>query len=238
MRRIPAVWLLLFAPLFAPLAAWAQTHAPAEKDSVPTESLPAVVTPTASSEKLPGSVSVPAPSSKPAGLDFNFFGAEPSADSAVKDANVDELSKKRRHRLEIHQTLGIATWVLLGASCVVGQLNYNDLYGGGSGRGSYQMPHRLLVYPTAALFTATGIYALLAPTPYPKPLRFDTALVHRLAAIGATAGMLAEVALGFITARQADTGNPSGLKQTAQAHQIVGWTTFGFMTLAGMAWIF
>jgi hypothetical protein len=237
MSRLSAVWLLLFAPLIAPLAARAQTPAPA-----PTDSLPAVVAPTASSEKLSESVPVPAPSSKPPGLDFNFFAAEPgstpSADSAVKDANVDELSKKRRHRLEIHQTLGIATWILMGASCVVGQLNYNDLYGGGSGRGSYQMPHRLLVYPTAALFTATGIYALLAPTPYQKPLRFDTALVHRLAAIGATAGMLAEVALGFITARQADAGNPSGLKQMAQAHQIVGWTTFGFMTAAGVSWMF
>ncbi len=233
---------MLFAPLFAPVAAWAQTPAPAENESAPTESVPAVVTPHASSEKLPQSIPLPAPGSKPPGLDFNFFAAEPGAtpgaDTTAKDASVDQLSKTRRHRLEIHQTLGIATWILMGASCVVGQLNYNDLYGGGSGRGSYQMPHRLLVYPTAALFATTGIYSLLAPSPYKKPLQLDTALVHRLAAIGATAGMLAEVALGFITARQADAGNPSGLKQMAQAHQIVGWTTFGFMTAAGLSWVF
>lgn len=203
---------------------------------------PPVAPPVAPSEKLPESGSPPAPSSKPAGLDFTFFGAEPgassSADSAATNANIDELSKKRRHRLEIHQTLGIATWVLMGASCVIGQLNYNDLYGGGSGRGGYQMPHRLLVYSTSALFAATGIYALLAPTPYKKPLRFDTALIHRIAAIGATAGMLTEVVLGFITARTADAGNPTGLKQKAQIHDVVGWTTFGFMTAAGASWVF
>ena len=100
------------------------------------------------------------------------------------------------------------------------------------------MPHRLLVYSTAGLFTATGIYALLAPQPYKKPLKFDTGLLHRIAAIGATAGMVAEVVLGFITARTADSGNPSGIKSMAKVHDAIGWTTFGFMTVAGTAWLF
>ena len=126
----------------------------------------------------------------------------------------------------------------MAASCIIGQLNYNDLYGGGSGGGSYMMSHRLLVYSSTGLFTATGIYALLAPQPYKKPLQFDTGLVHRIAAIGATAGMVAEVVLGFITARTADAGNPSGIKSMAKAHDAIGWTTFGFMTVAGAAWIF
>jgi hypothetical protein len=126
----------------------------------------------------------------------------------------------------------------MAASCIIGQLNYNDLYGGGSGRGSYMLPHQLLVYSTTGLFTATGIYALLAPQPYNKPLKFDTGLVHRIAAIGATAGMVAQVVLGFITARTADAGNPSGLHEMAKIHDVVGWTTFGFMTAAGAAWIF
>jgi hypothetical protein len=185
---------------------------------------------------------VPAPSDKPAGLEFNFFAAEPgatpNADSVAQGAAIDKLAQTRRHRLTVHQTLGLVTWALMGASCVVGQLNYHDLYGGGSGRGAYQLPHQLLVYPTAIMFAITGTYALLAPTPYKKPLKFDTALVHRIAAIGATAGMIAQVALGFITARQADAGNPTDLKQMAQVHAVVGWTTFGFMTAAGAAWVF
>jgi hypothetical protein len=179
---------------------------------------------------------------KSAGLDFQFFepqdAAAPGSDFAARSATVSDLSKKRRHRLETHQFLGLTTWAFMAASCVIGQLNYNDLYGGGSGRGSYQTPHQLLVYSTTALFTATGIYALLAPQPYKKPLKFDTGLIHRVAAIGATAGMVAQVVLGFITARKADAGNSSGLKQMATVHDVVGWTTFGFMTIAGTAWLF
>jgi len=191
---------------------------------------------------LPSAAPAPTASDKPAGLDFQFFepdsNATSGADSAAKSTEIAELSKKRRHRLETHQFLGLTTWAFMAASCIVGQLNYNDLYGGGSGRGSYLMPHRLLVYSTTGLFTATGIYALLAPQPYKKPLQFDTGLIHRIAAIGATAGMVAQVVLGFITARTADSGNPSGLKDMAKIHDVVGWTTFGFMTAAGSAWLF
>jgi hypothetical protein len=50
--------------------------------------------------------------------------------------------------------------------------------------------------------------------------------------------MVAEVVLGFITARTADSGNSTGIKQMATVHDVVGWTTFGFMTAAGAAWIF
>jgi hypothetical protein len=191
---------------------------------------------------IPNAAPAPAPADKPAGLDFQFFerddAASPAADSAAKSATIAEQSKKRRHRLETHQFLGLTTWAFMAASCIIGQLNYNDLYGGGSGRGSYQLPHKLLVYSTTGLFTATGIYALLAPQPYKKPLKFDTGLVHRIAALGATAGMLTEVVLGFLTARTADSGNSSGIKSMAKVHDAIGWTTFGFMTVAGAAWIF
>ncbi len=190
---------------------------------------------------MPSAAPAPAASDKPAGLDFQFFGPEGAAStthSAEEIANASELSKTRRHRLVVHQVLGLTTWAFMAATCVIGQLNYNDLYGGGSGRGAYMMPHRLLAYSTAGLFTATGIYALLAPQPYKKPLKLDTGLIHRIAAIGATAGMVAEVVLGFITARTADAGNSNGIAQMAKAHQVVGWTTFGFMTVAGTAWLF
>jgi hypothetical protein len=182
------------------------------------------------------------PSEKPAGLDFDLFGPEnaasAAANSADKIASTGVLVQKRRHRLETHQLLGLTTWAFMAASCIVGQLNYNDLYGGGSGRGNYMMPHRLLVYSTTGLFTATGIYALLAPQPYKRPLKFDTGLLHRVAAIGATAGIVAEVVLGFITARTADAGNPSGIANMAKVHDVIGWTTFGFMSVAGTAWLF
>ena len=238
--------IVLVSILFAPVGIRAQESAPAPEESPqpedpavnPSEAQPPSTLPSS----VPSAVPAPTPSDKPAGLDFHFFepedAASAGADSVAKSANISELSKKRRRRLETHQFLGLTTWAFMAASCIIGQLNYNDLYGGGSGRGSYMMPHRLLVYSTAGLFTATGIYALLAPQPYRKPLKFDTGLVHRIAAIGATAGMIAEVALGFITARTADSGNSSGIKSMAKVHDAIGWTTFGFMTAAGAAWIF
>jgi hypothetical protein len=240
--------IVLVSVLFAPVAIRAQESAPASEATPqvenpaarPADAQPSMALPSPIPRAAPAPA--PAPSDKPAGLDFQFFepdaAAAPGADSAAKSATIAELSKKRRHRLETHQFLGLTTWAFMAASCIIGQLNYNDLYGGGSGRGSYMMPHRLLVYSTTGLFTATGIYALLAPQPYKKPLKFDTGLVHRIAALGATAGMLTEVVLGFLTARTADSGNSSGIKSMAKVHDAIGWTTFGFMTVAGAAWIF
>ncbi len=140
--------------------------------------------------------------------------------------------------LIVHQTLGITTWAAMLATVVIGQLNYNELWGGGSGSPKWQTPHRALVITTSALFATTGAFSLLAPTPYKRPLRFDTGLVHRIAVIGATAGMVAEGFLGWITTHQADAGNPHNAKTLAQTHQIIGYTTFGFLTVAGAVWLF
>jgi hypothetical protein len=177
-------------------------------------------------------------------LDFDFFGAPsngatlPSSSQAKHDDEVAEQVVSRRHRLTVHQTLGLVTWGLMLAASVVGQLNYHDLYGGGSGRGTWLIPHKVLAYSSAIMFGTTAGYALLAPKPYPKPLKLDTGLLHRIAAIGASAGMVAQIVLGFITARTADAGNPDGLKRNAQIHQVLGWSTFGLMTVAGAAWVF
>ncbi len=233
--------LTLFLVIFSlPLLARAQSAtSPGAKDTTPA-------TAHAASEPALGALPTPTPSaaaaSKPAGLDFDFFppesGSAAGSKRAARDVRIDELARTRRHRLHVHQVLGMTTWALMGASCVIGQLNYNDLYGGGSGRGNYLMPHRLLVYSTSILFGVTAAYALLAPQPYKRPLRFDTGLIHRIAMIGATAGMLAQVVLGFITARTADAGNPTGLAEKAKIHAIVGWSTFGLMTVGGTVWVF
>lgn len=185
------------------------------------------------------------------GLDFDFFGAQPGAGGESKpglklsteEADLADQARTRRWMLKAHQTLGIATWLALVATVTVGQLNYNKLYGGGGGSGNsadnkWQTPHRALVISTSALFAATATFALLAPTPYKKPLRLDTGLIHRIAVIGATAGMLTEAVLGWITTHQADAGNPHNLRTMARTHQIVGYTTLGFLTIAGTVWLF
>lgn len=177
------------------------------------------------------------------GLDFDFFGEKSAAVGTdgglgADDARLAEQSHTRRWMLKTHQTLGIATWLALVATVTVGQLNYNQLYGGGGGSNQWQTPHRALVLSTSALFAATATFALLAPTPYKKPLRFDTGLVHRMAVIGATLGMLTEGILGWVTTHQADAGNPHNLRAMARTHQIVGYTTLGFLTIAGTVWVF
>ncbi len=180
-------------------------------------------------------------------LNFNFFGGSAAAaatgqgqTSPAERKLVNKLEaegRTRRWMLEVHQTLGIATWVAMAATVVVGQLNYNQLWGGGGGSTKWQTPHRVLVLTTTALFAATGGFALFAPTPYKRPLHFDTGMVHRLAVIGATLGMIAEGVLGWEATHEADAGNP-GSRSVARAHQIIGYTTFGFMTIAGTTWIY
>jgi hypothetical protein len=125
----------------------------------------------------------------------------------------------------------------MAATVTVGQLNYNQLYGGG-GSNKYQTPHEILVIASSAAFAATGAFALFAPSPYKKPLHFDTGLVHRIAVSGATLGMLTEIFLGWWTTHQANAGNPNNLRTMARTHQVVGWTTFGFLTAAAAVWVF
>jgi hypothetical protein len=182
-------------------------------------------------------------------LNFDFFGSPPGAAGASKnaagaadpDAASEDIEAKvhtRRWMLKTHQTLGMATWALMAGTVTVGQLNYNQLYGGGGGSRKWQSPHQILVLSTSLAFAATAAFAIFAPTPYPKPLKFDTGLVHRIAVIGATLGMLTEGVLGWTATHQANAGNSQHLATIARAHQIIGYTTFGFLTFAGTVWFF
>jgi hypothetical protein len=94
------------------------------------------------------------------------------------------------------------------------------------------------VISTSVAFAATAAFAIFAPTPYKKPLRFDTGLVHRIAVIGASLGMVSEGLLGWWTTHQANAGNPNNLRTMARVHQIVGYSTFGLLTIAGTVWLF
>jgi cytochrome b561 len=196
-----------------------------EKASVPQEGMPAGKQP----------------------LDFDFFGEKPIGTSPAQSAStnpevavsgIEQKAQTRRWMLKTHQTLGLATWALMAATVTIGQLNYNQLYGGSGGHTTWQTPHQILVLSTSLAFAATAAFAIFAPTPYKRPMQLDTGMVHRIAAIGATLGMVAEGVLGIWTAHQADAGNPNNLRTIARAHQIIGYSTFGFLTIAGAAWVF
>jgi hypothetical protein len=180
------------------------------------------------------------------GMDFDFFGGESGAGGrsgtdvshAPSAEEVEAKGRTRRWMLKTHQVLGITTWALMVGTVVVGQLNYNQLYGGGGGSTKWQTPHRYLVLSTSVAFASTGAFAIFAPSPYDRPLHFDTGLIHRIAVIGATLGMVAEGVLGWVTTHQADAGNPNNLRSMARLHQIVGYSTLGFLTVAGAVWVF
>lgn len=180
-------------------------------------------------------------------LDFDFFGEKPvgasRAGTAVGNlepaaADLEQRAQRRRWMLKTHQTLGIATWALMAATVTLGQLNYNQLYGGGGGSTKWQTPHQTLVLSTSLAFTATAAFAIFAPTPYKKPLHLDTGLIHRVAVVGATLGMVAEGVLGWWTSHQANAGNNNNLRTMARAHQIIGYSTFGLLSIAGTVWVF
>lgn len=235
----PASYLL--CALLAALPATAAFGRPATEPQ-PTKRAAAGGEQATSPEGEPASGAAPSDT-----FDFDFFAPPPGTDSGQGATAGDRLAldqpdlasqvKTRRLLLTAHQTLGITTWALMAATTVIGQLHYRELYGGGGGTLKYKTTHRWLALSTGVAFAATGTLAVLAPTPYDRPLRFDTGLIHRIAAAGATAGMVTQIVLGWVTARRAEAGNPNS-PSYARAHQVVGYTTLGFLTVAGLVWVF
>jgi hypothetical protein len=172
----------------------------------------------------------------PRGDDFELLPPEkpPDAAAVARQAELTHELARRRQMLRLHQLGGFATLATMTATVVIGQLNYNDKYGGGGDTGRYRLTHQVLAYTTAGVFTGTGVLALFAPSPFEKPLRFDTATLHKTAMLVATTGMVAQVVLGILTARH--EGSVSQ-RDFALAHQIVGYTTLA-ATAAGFGVLF
>ena len=169
----------------------------------------------------------------PPANDFELLPAEKAPDPAAV-ARGKELSNelsRRRSLLQLHQIGGYATVATVLATTIVGQLNYNDKYGGGGYTGRYIAVHRWMGLGTATIFTATALLAVFAPSPLPNPLRLDSTAVHRVAMITAAAGILAQIVLGPITASK--EGQISQ-RDFARAHQIIGYATLA-ATATGFA---
>jgi hypothetical protein len=192
----------------------------------------------------------PAPTPPPpakGALDFDLFGDQkpatppganlgPQLTPGGRDPVLIEKQVKRRRRmLQMHQGFGFATLVLLAATCVIGQLNYVDKYGGGDFTEKYQYPHLGLAMAATVSFAATGILGLAAPTPYKKPLKADKALLHKVMMGIATAGMATQLALGFATAAK---GGELFQRDLALTHLVTGYVTFAAMTTGYLAFVF
>jgi hypothetical protein len=167
--------------------------------------------------------------------DFDLLAPQKPPDEAAKERDRQLMQQlgRRRTMLQLHQLGGYATMATLTAAVVLGQVNYLDKYGGGGDTGRWMTPHAIAAFTAAGVFTATGLLALFAPSPLEKPSRVDTVTLHRIAMAVATAGMVAQVVLGPITASK--EGQLSQ-RDFALAHQIVGYTTLvatytGFLVL-------
>ncbi|MBF5045368.1 hypothetical protein FGE12_23385 [Aggregicoccus sp. 17bor-14] len=167
-------------------------------------------------------------------LDFELL--EPEAKAAAPDLELERAVSRRRTMLSLHQGLGLGMAGGLVATTLVGQLNFNDIYRGGGDDGTWKTLHRGLAVGTTALFGTVALMGILAPEPYPKPLRFDTVLMHKVFMSLAAAGMVTQVVLGLITASSAQQGQVSQVR-FATAHQVVGYATLGFTT-AGVFTLF
>jgi hypothetical protein len=168
------------------------------------------------------------------GEDFDLLPATKAPDP-VEQAKLESEIALRRKMLQLHQLGGFLTLGSMTATVVLGQLDYSDKYAGGGDTGRYHLWHRWFGFATAAIFAATGSLSIFAPTPLPKPLRLDTAAIHKTSMAVAGAGMLALIILGPVIASK--EGQLSQ-RDWALAHQIVGYATLAATATGAVALTF
>lgn len=179
-----------------------------------------------------------------AAMDFDLFSDQPKPDPAqaaaqsAKAAAVEKQIGVRRKMLIAHQAIGFTTLAVMAAAVALGQVNYVARYGSlnnGLDYDRYQSAHLGLTITSTALFTTLGILGVAAPNPYPKPIKADAALVHKVAMILATAGMVTQMILGPITASYEGKIQQRNL---ALGHVVTGYATWGFMAAGVLAYVF
>jgi hypothetical protein len=182
------------------------------------------------------------PTAAPSGeLNFDLFAEEKkkaAPDEAREKERLDRLEKQvklRRTLLKWHQGIGFVTLATLAATVIIGTLNYVDKYGGGDDTGAYYNAHLGLAVSASALFATGGTLALAAPNPYPKPIKFDAALVHKLSMAMAAACFVTQIILGPITMTREGYLDQRNL---ALSHLVIGWGAFAFMTAGTLAYVF
>lgn len=136
----------------------------------------------------------------------------------------------RRDMLIWHQRLGIATWLLMGATVLAGQLTLN-------GNRKFRQWHSPLAEATIIGYSATGLLAILAPPPLiRRPGDHDTIFWHKILAWVHAAGMIAlPILANNIVHRSRFRGvrGPENFNMArARAHQITGYITFATFTAA------
>jgi hypothetical protein len=165
-------------------------------------------------------------------LDFDLLGEPAPVQSP------DEGTSRWRHRmLKLHQGLGLGLLGLQLATTAVGQLAYSDKYGSRAPMTArYDATHGALAFTTLGVFAVNGGLALFAPKAKGKPDRgFDRVSLHKLGMAVATAGMLAQGALGIYTTRREGYLDQ---ERVATAHLAIGYVTLAAVGVAVGALVF
>jgi hypothetical protein len=183
-----------------------------------------------------------APPSTKNEMNFDLFAEDKNKKPGEIEAEKERIAKLerkvhlRRALLKWHQALGFATLGVLAITNIIGTLNYYDKYdANGIDTGKFNGWHEGLGIGSATIFGVTGILALAAPNPYPKPLKLDAALLHKMSMLMATACFAAQIVMGPI---MAVSDGKLFQKDMAIAHLVIGWGAFAFMGVGTLAWVF
>jgi hypothetical protein len=134
----------------------------------------------------------------------------------------------RRTMLTWHQRLGIATWFLMGATVLAGQLTLN-------GNRKYRNWHQPLADATIIGYSATALLAVLSPPPLVRRSgEHDTIFWHKLLAFVHAVGMIALPFLANGIISRSRFNGIRGLERfnnaRARAHQVTAYITYTAFT--------
>jgi hypothetical protein len=170
--------------------------------------------------------------------DFDFFSHQPTLEAFLIDPAIERRTARRRTMLSAHQAAGLTTLALMAATTIVGQLNYNDLYASDAQfTGTYQVAHKGLAYGTTLGFVTTASLSLLAPAPVQRRDAYDAVTVHKVAVTGAALGLISQIALGITMANMMERGELENRDAFGRAHQVIGYTSLGFMAAAATTFV-
>lgn len=239
---LPMRSLASVAPLVALLVVAGRARAQQPQPS-PTPATPAGAavpsTPAPSAPTSPRALPTKPPSQGDFGFDFGDETQKSGPEEAKEKERIAKLERKvrlRRSILQWHQALGFVTLAALAVTDVIGTLSYYDKYtANGSDTGRFSTWHEGLGIGTTGLFGITGILALSAPNPYPKPLKLDAALLHKLSMLMAAACFTAQIVMGPI---MAVSDGKLYQRDMALAHLVIGYGAFAFMGVGTLAFVF
>jgi hypothetical protein len=219
--------VLLILPLLVSLVARADDGGPPDGGAPPPDAAAA-----------PAATAAPAAPAK-SGDEFNFeLTPAPTKPSLLDESAQRKLESRvrlRRKLLTAHQALGFITLGLLAVTNILGTLLYVDKYGGGTDSYNLHWYHVGFAIGATGTFTGAALTALFAPNPYPKPIKFDAAFVHKGSMALAAVCFVAQLILGPLSKYYE---GQLFQRDIALAHLVTGWGAMGFMTAGTLAWVF